>query len=177
MHPVLPRSAFLLLTVAITLAANGAHAAWSAAPHSRPATKHVGAVDEFDEAALVSNEELSGMRGGFVTSNGLILDLGLATQTIVNGTIVEQTELSPEALRNVDPQTLRTLVRVNETTTTTSKLGLDDIPEIVTIIQNDSNNVKIDQITALNIDVKNVQSFTTQTQTPGLNFSAIMALR
>lgn len=133
--------------------------------------------ESFEEMQVVSNEDLSNIRGGFITSSGMVLDLGLATETIVNGITVQSTTLSPEALKNVDPSTLRTLVRVTEGGANAEKLNLDNVPEIVNVIQNEASNVKIDQITSLNIDVQNVQQFKLQLQTPGLDYGTVINMR
>lgn len=133
--------------------------------------------ESFEEMEVVSNEELSDIRGGFLTSSGMILDLGLTTQTLVNGNTVQQTVLSPEALKNVDPATLRTLVRVTEGGASAEPLTTSDVPEIVNVIQNEANNVKIDQITSLNIDVQNVQQFKLQIQAPGLDYGTVINMR
>ena len=139
------------------------------------------AQDNDDEAMFLASEavddsELSEIRGGFITSSGMVIDVGLVTQTIVNGLVVENSSFSAEQLATISSQELQTLIQVNRSGgADIKKLGLDDIPQIITAIQNTSNNAEIHNFTILNVDVTNVAGFLQQVQTPIINFQNITA--
>lgn len=132
---------------------------------------------EFADAQTVANDSLKEVRGGFLTSSGMMVDVGLITRTLVDGVLVEQTRVNIGHPGNIDPSSLQTLVQVDDNGATVSKLGLGDIPQIVNVIQNNQNNVVIDNAAILNVDVTNASSFTIQMQEPLFNHQLVQGLR
>lgn len=137
----------------------------------------VAAFEDFEDSEeVVDNAQLSEIRGGFITSNGMQIDVGLVTRTIVDGLILSESRFNNDQLANIDPAELQTLVQVNPNGANVRQLGLEDIPQVITVIQNNTNNVTIDSLTILNLDVTNASKFNVQLQTPLFNHQAVAAL-
>src|SRR5438045_3706716 len=98
-----------------------------AAPHAPQ-----GAEGEFTDAQVVSDKDLSTMRGGFIDINGEIMDFDFYSRTMVNGVVTNTTYISSEELA---------MAAANGTLN-------DIIPP--TIIQNNLDNANINTITSLN---------------------------
>lgn len=134
------------------------------------------AEGDFDTASNVSAEELGEVRGGFVASNGMQIDIGFETRTLIDGSVAEQT-IVPN-IEHLKASDLQNLVQVNNAASSARKLNLNDVPNIMTIIQNSRNDVKIDSFAIMNIDVSNSARFTMQTQAPQMfNIQGISNLR
>lgn len=129
-----------------------------------------------DSDSIVSDTELSDIRGGFQTSSGMVVDIGLVTHTMVDGLTVAHQQVNIDPTNVQDVELLQNLVVVDATSVTVSKLPINSIAQISTVVQNTRNNVVIDNITSLNIDVTNVSRFSVQTQLPLFNHQLIGAL-
>lgn len=130
-----------------------------------------------DDTALVSDDELGDIRGGFLTSGGMIIDIGLVTQTVVNGVLVSEqsTSLNPDQVTNI--QSLQTIATIDANNVVISNLDLNSVSQIVSVVQNSRNNVVVDSITLLNIDVGNVSGFLDQTRTGLIDHQLVNALQ
>lgn len=141
-----------------------------------PEEETTDAEGDFDTASNVSAEELGEVRGGFMASNGMQIDIGFETRTLVDGAVAEQTVVPN--IEHLKASDLQNLVQVNNAASSARKLNLSDVPNIMTIIQNSRNDVKIDSFAIMNIDVSNSARFTLQTQAPELfNIQGISNLR
>lgn len=139
-------------------------------------TADADAEGDFDTASNVSPEELGEVRGGFIASNGMQIDIGFETRTIVDGALAEQTVVPN--IENLKSSDLQNLIQVNNSVSSARKLNLNDVPNIMTIIQNSRNDVKIDSYAIMNIDVSNSARFQLQTMAPEMfNIQAINNLR
>lgn len=145
-------------------------------PNETAAAEETATDQDFADAGNVSSEDLGEIRGGFMTSNGMMIDIGLETRSIVDGVTVEHSNI--KNLENIKTDDLQRLVQVNNATQSAKKLNLTDVPNLLTIIQNSRNDVKIDSFAIMNIDVSNSARFTLQTQAPELfNVQMINNLR
>lgn len=141
-----------------------------------PENETVDAEGDFDTASNVPAEELGEVRGGFIASNGMQIDIGFETRTIVDGALAEQTVVPN--IENLKASDLQNLIQVNNAASSARKLNLNDMPNIMTIIQNSRNDVKIDSYAIMNIDVSNSARFQMQTMAPEMfNIQAINNLR
>ncbi len=111
-----------------------------------------------------------------MTSNGMILDIGLFTQTILNGVVIDEHSIEAKDLFATSAQNLQKIIKVNEVGSSVSTLKLSDVPQLLTIIQNSQNNAVINNATILNIDVANTARFTFQTQMPLINHQIVSGL-
>ncbi|MFO1241739.1 MAG: hypothetical protein U1E36_00830 [Rickettsiales bacterium] len=134
------------------------------------------AEGDFDTASNVPANELGEMRGGFIASNGMQINIGLETRTLVDGALAEQTIV--KNLENLKTADMQRLVQINNAASSSRKLNLSDVPNIMTIIQNSRNDVKVDSFAIMNIDVSNSARFQLQTMAPEMfNIQAINNLR
>lgn len=127
-------------------------------------------------ATTISNDNLENIRGGFMTSNGMLIDIGLFSQTILNGVIIDEHSIDKKDLASINTQELQRIIKVNETGGSVSTLQLSDTPQLLTVIQNSQNNAMINNATILNIDVSNTNRFLFQVQMPLINHQIINGL-
>ncbi len=121
----------------------------------------------------VSNEDLSEMRGAFVSSNGMVIDFGLVTQTVINGNPVSQLEITSGQLNQINPSDLQKLIQVTEQSVDVRQLGIDDLPGVLTVIQNSANDQLIQNFNILNLEVENLGNFRSQALVPQINDALI----
>lgn len=130
---------------------------------------------EFDEVLfaqsdIVDDESLGQIRGGFVTSNGMVIDIGIVRETYVGGNIVDQVSYSSKGVAAKDFSGYQRHVQINEIgESSVSGLDSTDLPSFVTVIQNSANNIAIQNLNVIDLEVSNVQAFKHQGLVPVLN--------
>jgi hypothetical protein len=150
--------------------------AWQSRDVSTKKKSHVEDLPFERDAQLVSNHELDTIRGGFLMSNGMVVDIGLFTQTIIDGVVVDEMMFKESDLAAVNSYALQKIIEVNGSGSSVSKLTLSDVPQLLTVIQNSRDNVVINNATVLNIDVTNASRFLFQTQIPLINHQIVNGL-
>ncbi len=128
--------------------------------------------DLFASAETVGDEELGDTRGAFMTSNGLLVNIGLNSRTFVNGALVDQFDYSTVDNAQPDFSGLQQMISISEEGTV-SVQDLNDfgnLSSFLTIIQNSANNQLIQRLDVFNLDVSNLQNYRQQGLVPTLNF-------
>lgn len=114
----------------------------------------------------VNEEGLDDIRGAYIASNGITIDFGFMTQTLVDGVIVSGNFFGQ------NPESSGQLVQISDNGISVKELEVGGLASFVTIIQNSSDNRLIQQLNMLDIDIKNFQGFRNQSIVPTINSNA-----
>ena len=136
-----------------------------------------------EEMTVVSNEELGNIRGGVFNNEGMLtniglVNIGLITQTSINGEIVEQSQIDLNNINDFTPDIIqRIITSTADGVTVSSSLGINDVPQLfTTVIQNSLDDAVINNATILNIDISNATDLILQTPVPIINHQLIGSL-
>ena len=146
------------------------------------------ADDEFDPLSSwqkIPDQELAKMRGGFITSDGLNINVGLERLVMIDGTIKTQFNLDLSGLNQnsgkssslpSDQNNMIQLIQNGE-----NNLVTPDVPAkfgggALTIIQNSQDNKLIQNFTTLQIDVSGMSQFRTNSLGKSISIEQIRAL-
>jgi len=115
-------------------------------------------LDELDAREVVSDQELDGMRGGYVTNGGLEILFGIQQAVFVDSRLQAVT---PQLVLSAtgEPVSASSLERFQSITAGgpgTIQAGTSTILLPQTIIQNALNGVNIDAVTVINTAVMNL---------------------
>ena len=118
---------------------------------------------EFDVASVTTDSTLSEMRGGFVSAGGLLINFSLQSFTAINGEVQPQSvlNLNSNGLNGVLPGTLQQLLQSgngNHAAVPASAVPIN----VLTVVQNTSNNQVIQNQNILDITVNNLAAFRAQ---------------
>lgn len=128
------------------------------------------AEELFASAEIIDDGDLGDIRGAFMTSNGMKIDIGLITETLVNGAMVNKYEFnSNDALATSNG--MQQMIKISsDGQVDVQNLEVQGISSFLTVIQNSANNQSIQNFNILNLDVSNIQNFRNQSLVPTLNF-------
>lgn len=136
-----------------------------------------GNEESFDAASAVSDEELAGMRGGFLTAGGLFIDFAINTRTLVDGVLQNELAINTQNIQNTSSGDLHQLITVSQDGI--NKQALNDIinnTSLLNVLQNSRNNTVIQTISTLDITASNLGALENGRLTNGLDFQNINAL-
>jgi len=138
------------------------------------------AVDEGDEIFFdeepVGDEELDDMRGGFVTSNGMIIDFAFSANTLIDGQLINQIVLNTADVA-ANAGTLQRIIQVGEGNQAfNGTSAINNLPNVLTIVQNNLDNLTIQQLNVLDLTVQNMSNFISQSVRPEIDFQNTMTL-
>ncbi len=128
---------------------------------SKKARKKTFKDDESFETASVSDDTLSGMRGGFISVSGLKINFGLYSQTLVNNNIVSNLTVSTNGLNGILPGNLQQLIQAgsgNQAPVSSSAVPVN----VLTVVQNTTDNQIIQNANVLDITVSNISAYRDQ---------------
>ncbi|MEQ1558322.1 MAG: hypothetical protein ABL933_05205 [Methyloglobulus sp.] len=107
---------------------------------------------EFEEKYAVDDSLLDKMRGGFITPDGIKIDIGVGRATFIDGVLQSQNNLDLGQNISVNGHTL--------SVADLQKIPMSDLSQLVgglkTIIQNNLDNKHIANFTVLDVAVKNL---------------------
>nr|MBI1228762.1 hypothetical protein [Cytophagales bacterium] len=127
----------------------------------------------FNHQPNLKDEELDGMRGGFVTSNGVIIDFAFSANTLVDGQLINQVELS--TLSGAASETLRNIIQIGEGNSAfEGGISINNLPNVVTVVQNNIDNLTIQQINMLDLTVQNIDNFVREAVMPEINLQSTL---
>ncbi len=136
-------------------------------------------LDGLDAREVVSDQELDGMRGGYVTNAGLEILFGIQQAVFVDSRLQA---VSPQPVlsatgKAVSLSSLERFQAITGSGTGTLQAGSSTIVLPQTIIQNALNGVNIDAVTVINIAVSNLSAIRSMNISSMLNGQVIQSLR
>jgi hypothetical protein len=146
------------------------------------------AGDEFDDLSLwqkIPDQELSKMRGGFVTSDGLSINVGLERLVMIDGTVKTQFNFDLSGLGQnsnkssslpSDQNNMIQLIQNGDNNLVTQDVPANFGGGALTIIQNSQDNKLIQNFTMLQIDVSGMSQFRTNSLGKSISIEQIRAL-
>ena len=160
------RTTFLLSLLATCSMSN---AAWAASPFE--------SKEGFNRSAEVDDSELAGMRGGFVSAGGLVIDFALSTRTVIDG--VTQTDLiiSSNNIDDLTAQNVKQIVQIGDNNNAETLQTLANNAAVLTLIQNSVDNKVIQNFNVLDVAVSNVSEFQANSITALVDLSNVGALK
>ncbi len=124
----------------------------------------------------IGDEDLDGMRGGFVTSNGMVIDFSFSANTLINGQFINQIVLNTANV-SAAAGNLRRIIQVGEGNRAfDSGPVIDGLPNVLTVVQNNLDNLTIQQLNILDLTVQNMGNFINQAVRPEIEFQNTMTL-
>lgn len=117
--------------------------------------------DESFDTASISDDTLSGMRGGFISVSGLVINFGLYSQTAVNNNIVSNLTVSTSGLNGSLPGNLQQMIQAgsgNQAPISSSSMPIN----VLTVVQNTTDNQIIQNANVLDLTVSNISAFRDQ---------------
>jgi hypothetical protein len=127
----------------------------------------------FNKEQSLSDADLDGMRGGFLASNGMIIDFIFSTNTLVNGQLVNQIVLNSADPSATNVNSLRNIIQIGEGNSAfNGTFDANSLPNVLTIIQNNINDLTIQQVNLMDLSVKNMSNFVRQSVTPEMVFQS-----
>ena len=131
----------------------------------------------FNEEQILNDDELDDLRGGFIASNGMIIDFALSTNTLVNGQLINQVLLNSVDQSAISTTSLQNIVQIGEGNSAFSDtIDLDSLPNVLTIIQNNLNDITLQQVNLLDLSIKNFDNFIKQNIAPEMVFQSTLRL-
>jgi hypothetical protein len=125
----------------------------------------------FDNSEPMNDEELSNIRGGFVTSTGLQIDFGITNQIIVDSKVISEVAFQERNLSSLQNSDLQKRVEITNDGTNVSSLNLQNVPAFLSVIQNNVDNKLIQNFTLMDLNVSNIQAYKMVAMTPLLNYN------
>jgi hypothetical protein len=116
--------------------------------------------DDFPAWLAVGDDELETVRGGFLFSNGVQVDIGIQKAAFVNG--IEQFQTQIDVSEGVQSRILNEANSVLQVGTGNT-LNLLDIPTGSTFIQNTLDNQLLGNFTVVDVRIKNLDAVRQQT--------------
>jgi hypothetical protein len=116
-----------------------------------------------EQVALVSNDKLDTMRGGFEMPSGLIVSFGITREAFVNGTLVSSAAVNIPDIAHMTAQQAQMLVAVNAAGLIQNGAGnvvQGTLPQLGgTTIQNTLSNQQIQALTTISTTVNSLAMF------------------
>jgi hypothetical protein len=123
----------------------------------------------FAQEAKLSDVELDDLRGGFVMSNGTIIDFAFTSTTFLDGKSINEVSLDSLDPSSLNNDALKSIVQIGSNN---KVIESGSLPNAITIIQNSHDDVKIQQFNVLDLAVENFGNFVRQQIVPELNFQS-----
>lgn len=104
------------------------------------------AIQSFSANNSVSDNELSEMRGGFIFSNGLKVDFGIAIRTMVDGIILSAMNINSDQLDKIDHNALQTIISVGnqkKNSAVSTPISVADGSGKIHTVSNNGKNVDV----------------------------------
>jgi hypothetical protein len=118
----------------------------------------------------IGNEELDKMRGGFVTNNGMVIDFAFSANTLIDGQLINQVVLNTVDIA-ANSGSLRNVIQTGHGNKAfDSAMDINVLPNVLTVVQNNLDNLTIQQLNLLDLSVKNMGNFTIQSFASEMNF-------
>ena len=132
----------------------------------------------FSEEQSLSDNELDEMRGGFLASNGMVIDFIFSTNTLVDGQLVNQVVLNSADPSLTNADSLRNIIQIGEGNEAFSggTINANTLPNILTIVQNNLDDVTIQQINLLDLSVTNFDNYIQNSVAPEIDFQNTLRL-
>lgn len=151
------------------------HHAASLAVHAQKVAEEVTLPHALGEdAQMVSNADLSEMRGGFISAGGFTLNFGLTTTTTIDGMVQSTLNLTSDTLHGAVPTNLQQLIQTGQKNQAVTPANVAN--NVLTVVQNTANNQVIQNSNVLNMTVNNVNTFRFQQALFNSRLSGVMAL-
>ena len=165
---------FFLATVFILTMSAGAVAM---ASQDSPSVFENGFDVLFNQEQSLNDDELDDMRGGFIASNGMIIDFAFSTNTLVNGQLVNQVLLNSADQSAISTTSLQNIIQIGEGNSAfNDAIDLTSLPNVLTIVQNNLNDLTIQQVNLLDLSIKNFDNFIQQNIAPEMVFQSTFRL-
>ncbi len=130
----------------------------------------------FSSEEIVKKEELDKMRGGFITSNGMIIDFSFSANTLVDGKLINQIALNTANLA-ASSNALRSIVQIGEGNSAfKGATDISTLPDVLSVIQNNLDNLTIQQINILDLQVQNISNYSNRSIATEINFQNTLRL-
>lgn len=136
-------------------------------------------IDGLDAREVVSDQDLDGMRGGYVTPGGLEVLFGIQQAVFVDSrlqAVTPQLVLSATG-ETVSASSLERFLGITGGSPGTIQAGTSTFILPQTIIQNALNGVNIDAVTVINIAVSNLSAVRSMNISSMLSGQLIQSLR
>ena len=131
----------------------------------------------FNEAPTLSDGELDEMRGGFITSNGMLIDFIFSTNTLVDGELINQVVLNSADPTSSLNSSLHKIVQIGDGNSAFSEaVDVASLPNVLTIVQNNLSDLTIQQVNLLDLSVKNFDNYIQQNVAPEMAFQSTFRL-
>ena len=132
--------------------------------------------DFFANEVPIGNEELDDMRGGFIARNGMVINFSFSANTLIDGQLINQVALNTADLA-ASAGSLRRIIQVGEGNQAfNSATDTGTLPNVLTIVQNNMDNLTIQQLNLLDLAVENMSNFINQSISPEIDFQNAMTL-
>lgn len=136
------------------------------------------ATDDFDASQRISDDELAELRGGFVTSDGLEINVGLEQLVLINGTLQSASgvDLSTPS-READAGKIINTIQHGANNSISDDVLARFGDGLFTIIQNSADGQLIQNYTVLNVAVSNASMFRADALGEALDLQLSLSLR
>lgn len=167
-----PEKSFLVKLLAVWLLA-GAGICYGAAAQSDPLSGR----------APLTDRELDDLRGGFVTAQGISIQIGYEQLSNLEGVLHPTLSISPENIAKLASDGATDVARTlgasfNSTGGSGARiLPLDTVNSYLTLIQNGSSNKTIGVVNVFDISIKNLSSIANQGVEKFIQYQLIQSLR
>ena len=132
--------------------------------------------DLFFNEKPIGNDELDTMRGGFVTRTGMMIDFSFSANTLVDGQLINQVVLNTADLA-ANLGSLRSVIQVGEGNVAFNEAtNIANLPNVLTVIQNNLNDLTIQQLNVLDLTVQNMSQYTANARMPEIDFQNTLRL-
>ena len=127
-----------------------------------------GRSDPFSGLAPLTDQELDVLRGGFITSQGVSIQIGYEQLANLDGVLRPTLSISPDDIAKLAAAGATELTRMlgSGTDGTVGSGGhiipLDTINSYLTLLQNSSNNKTLGVINVFDVSIKNLSSIANQ---------------
>jgi len=132
-------------------------------------------VLSFEDVSALENEDLDNLRGGFVTSNGMVLDFSFSANTLVDGELINQVVFNTIE-NSINRNSLKNIIQVGDGNVAfSSDLNSQSLPDVLTIVQNNIDDLTIQQINLFDVTVQNMNNYIQQAVSPEIDFQSSIA--
>lgn len=144
------------------------------------------ALDTFILWPIVPDEELSELRGGFISADGLEINVGLEQLVMIDGSLKTQFRLNLSGLSrkpdqaqaaSTDQSKLLQFIQTGDKNLVTPDVPANFSAGALTIIQNSLDAQVIQNLTLLRVDVSRFSQFRTGALGEAINLEMIRSLR
>jgi hypothetical protein len=126
----------------------------------------------FQEKYSLESDALDDMRGGFVVSNGMVIDFSFSSNTLVDGQLINQLVLnSTESIQH----SLQNIIQIGEGHSAFKGAAMKDLPQVLNIVQNNLDDLTIQQVNLFDLEVGGMQAYRRDAIGPEMDFQNSMA--